>query len=315
VSNVRESGETYGNSELPSPSERAPSAEGDGEVTRVDDSSVPDYTAWSRLDGKTFVVLGAGQGIGRQTAHAARAAGAFVVCVDRDADLADDAAGEVEGLSVAADVTKRADVQRVFDTTVGLRGRVDGAIDIVGIGRADDILELTDETWDEVFDICLRHVFLTMQIGARTMIPTGGGALAFVSSMSGLNSAPRHAAYGAAKAALNSLVRTAAVEFGPLGIRVNAVAPGPTSTPRLSARLAQGGLQAWIDAQPTGRLSSPADIAASLLFLTSPQSANITGQILVVDGGVTSRYAFDDGVPKATVTELARASDSAAGLA
>lgn len=282
-------------------------------IPTVDDTPVPDFQAWQRADGQTFLVFGAGNGIGRQTAHAAASAGALVVCVDRDPSLASRVAEEVNGLAVAADITKRADVQRAFDKAVSASGKVDSVIDIVGIGRADDIVDLTDDTWAEVFQTCFHHAFLVMQIGARTMRETGGGAMAFVSSISGMNSAPRHAPYGAAKAAMNSLVRSAAIEFAQLGIRVNAIAPGPTATPRLTERLEsgrQGGMEAWLAAQPTGRLTEPAEIAAGLLFLTTRQSANTTGRVLVIDGGLTSKYAFDEGVPDVTVAQAAATSNS-----
>ena len=108
--------------------------------------------------------------------------------------------------------------------------------------------------------------------------------------MSGTTSAPRHAAYGAAKAGLVSLVRSAARELGPFGIRVNAVAPGAVLTPRLAASMGDGGPTS--DVIPLGRVALPADIAAALLFLVSDLAAYITGQTLGVDGGVTANFPF-----------------------
>jgi len=261
-------------------------------MTRTDNTDVPDYGGLLRLDDRGFVVIGAGQGMGRQAAHALAGAGARVVCVDQDPDLAEDIAKEVSGTAVAADMTKRDNVQGVVDRAVAEFGKLDGIVDIVGMARWQDLIDLDDETWDFEFDICLRHAFLAMQTGARAMRETGGGAMAFVASISGLAAAPNHPAYGAAKAGLMSLVRTAAVEYGKLGIRVNAVAPGATLTPRISAGMTPELRAKHESLIPTGRLNQPADIAAALLFLVTDLSANISGQTLVVDGGVTCRYAF-----------------------
>jgi NAD(P)-dependent dehydrogenase (short-subunit alcohol dehydrogenase family) len=263
-------------------------------MTRSDDSPVPDYAARLRLTDRGFIVLGAGNGMGRQAAHALAGLGARLLCVDQDPDLAEDIAKEVSGIGLALDMTDRHNVQAVVDRATREFGRIDGLVDIIGLARWMDLLDIDDETWNFEFDICLRHAFLAMQIGGRAMKETGGGAMAFVASISGLHSAPNHAAYGAAKAGLMALVRTGGVELGKYGIRVNAVAPGATATPRITAMLSQSpqtkaAHEALI---PTGRLNEPADIASALLFLVSDLSANVTGQTLVVDGGVTSRYAF-----------------------
>src|SRR6202034_2244896 len=261
-------------------------------MTRSADSPVPDYAARLSLADRSFIVLGAGNGMGRQTAHALAAVGARLVCVDQDPDLPEDIAKEVSGTGVALDMTARGNVQAVVDRAVAEHGRVDGLVDIIGIARWVDLLDIDDETWNFKFDICLRHAFLAMQIAGRAMRETGGGSMAFVASISGLRGAPEHAAYGAAKAGLMSLVRSAAVELGRSGLRVNAVAPGGTLTPRVSAALTPERRAAHEALLPTGRLNQPADIASALLFLVSDLSANLTGQTLVVDGGVTSRYAF-----------------------
>jgi NAD(P)-dependent dehydrogenase (short-subunit alcohol dehydrogenase family) len=262
----------------------------DRTLTRTDTTEVPDYASLLRLDGRSFVVLGAGQGIGRQAAHALAALGARTLCVDHVPELAAEIAEEVAGVGVVADVTKRDQLEAVFAQATAEFGRVDGLVDIVGLAKWMSLVDLDDETWDEEFDICLRHVFLAMQVGARTMRGTGGGVMAFVASISGLVSAPNHAAYGAAKSGLMSLVRSAAVEFGDLGIRVNAVAPGGTTTPRVTAILTPETRAENEAVIPTGRLNKPADIASALLFLVSDMSSNVNGQTLVVDGGITALY-------------------------
>jgi 3-oxoacyl-[acyl-carrier protein] reductase len=252
---------------------------------------VPDYAAKLSLADRAFIVMGAGNGMGRQAAHALGGLGARLLCVDQDPDLAEDIGKEVSGIGVALDMTSRENVQAVVNRALQEFGRIDGLVDIIGIARWMDLLDIDDETWNFEFDACLRHAFLAMQISGRAMKETGG-AMAFVASISGLHSAPNHAAYGAAKAGLMALVRTGGVELGKYGIRVNAVAPGATATPRIRAMLTPEKKAAHEELIPTGRLNEPADIASALLFLVSDLSANVTGQTLVVDGGVTSRYAF-----------------------
>jgi NAD(P)-dependent dehydrogenase (short-subunit alcohol dehydrogenase family) len=141
----------------------------------------------------------------------------------------------------------------------------------------------------------LRHAFLAMQHAGRAMAAGGGGAMVFVASVSGITSAPRHGAYGAAKAGLMSLVRTGAVELGPSNVRVNAVAPGVVWTPRVSAFLGEAGRTLNTDNTPLRRVAQPADIAAAILFLASDLAGYVTGQTLVVDGGVGAKFPYPMG--------------------
>jgi NAD(P)-dependent dehydrogenase (short-subunit alcohol dehydrogenase family) len=120
----------------------------------------------------------------------------------------------------------------------------------------------------------------------------GGGVMVFVASVSGMSSAPRHAAYGAAKAGLIALVKSGAVELGPSGVRVNAVAPGVVWTPRVSAFLGEEGRQRNAENAPLRRVAQPADIAAALLYLASDLAGYVSGQTLVVDGGVGAKFPY-----------------------
>src|SRR5207249_8955060 len=131
----------------------------------------------------------------------------------------------------------------------------------------------SDEDWDWTFGMVLRHAFLFSQIAGRAMVDDGGGVLMFVASVSGMSSAPMHAAYGAAKAALMSWVRSLAVELGPQGVRTNAVAPGVVWTPRVSGYLGEKGRALQGDNAPLKRVAEPADIAAAILFLCSDLSS------------------------------------------
>lgn len=262
-------------------------------MTRSDDTGVPDYPGLLRLDGRGFVVVGAGQGIGRQVSHALAQAGARLVLVDKDPDLAGDIASEVGGTGWTGDATDRGEMERLAADAAGaLGGRIHGLVDIVGMAQYAPLLETTDELWRWEHDICLRHAWLAMQVLGRAMVEGGGGAMVFVASVSGMTGAPQHSAYGAFKAGLMGLVRSAAVELGPLGVRANAVAPGVVWTPRVSAYLGDEGRRRNGDNAPLGRVALPADIAAGLLFLASDLSAYVNGQTLVVDGGVSAKFPY-----------------------
>jgi NAD(P)-dependent dehydrogenase (short-subunit alcohol dehydrogenase family) len=269
-------------------------------MTSLDDSDVPDYANALRLDGRGMVVIGAGQGIGRQTAHALAAAGAKVFCIDNDEARAEAVAREVGGAAGVGDAARREDMQRLFDEAHEALGRIDGLADIIGLPIYGPLLDLDDAAWDRQQDLNLRQAFYAAQIGARAIIKSavGGGAMVFVSSMSGVTTAPHHAGYGAAKAGLNSLVRSAANEFARYKIRVNAVAPGVVATPRVSAGMDPDN-RAQIERNvPLRRLGQPSDIASSILFLMSGLASYVTGQTLVVDGGATVTYPLAMRPPK-----------------
>jgi NAD(P)-dependent dehydrogenase (short-subunit alcohol dehydrogenase family) len=261
-------------------------------VTRTDDSEVPSYPGRLRLDDRNVVVIGAGQGIGRQATHALAQCGARTFCVDKDPDLAGDIAKEVDGVPWSGDATQRPDAERLFADAVAELGRLDAVVDIVGMAQYASFLDITDENWSWHEDIVLRHAFLAMQLGGREMVKTGGGAMAFVASVSGITSAPMHAAYGAFKAGLMSLVKSAAVELGPKGVRVNAVAPGVVWTPRVSQFLGEEGRDRNAANTPLRRVALPADIASALLFLVSDLSSYVNGHTIVVDGGVGAKFPY-----------------------
>ncbi|RYF31993.1 MAG: SDR family oxidoreductase [Comamonadaceae bacterium] len=253
---------------------------------------VPDFLSQLRLDGRGIVVLGAGQGIGEQTSHALAQAGARVLCVDRDQGLADAIANATGGIPFAADVTDRADMERLFAHARQVLGRVHGVVDIIGVAGIKPLSETDDAAWDRQFDIVLRHAYMAIQIGGEAMAAEGGGCLTFVGSMSGNLAVPNQTAYGVSKAALHHLVRCAGAEYGPRGVRVNAVAPGYVRTPRLNMRLDDAAWQAIGRTVPLGRAATPAEIAGPLLFLSSDLSAHVTGAVLAVDGGVSVTTAL-----------------------
>lgn len=273
-------------------------------ATPFDSSPVPDYPALHRLDGLNYIVLGAGLGIGRQTVHALAQAGARVFCVDLDAQRAHAVASEVGGVAHHADCTDRVQVERLVEEAERRLGRIDGFVDIVGMAEFVGFLDITDELWDRQFDLNLRHCYLIAQVAGRRMVAHGGSML-FVASISGLSAAPLHAAYGAAKSALGSLVKSLATELSPFGVRVNAVAPGAILTPRRLAVITPEMHEEARHGFPLGRRGEMSEIASAALFLSSPMASYITGQNLVVDGGVTIRHPSPRRVPSETVPKNA----------
>lgn len=253
----------------------------------MDDSSVPEYPSMVRLDGKGFVVLGAGQGIGRQVCHALSQAGAILLCVDSDAGHAKRIAAETAGIACVADITQRADMQRVFATA---RSRLDtpgGIVDIVGRPKIGPIEALNDEEYWQQHDVVFRHAWLAVQIGASWLATAGGGSIVLIGSISGVTPAPNQALYAAHKAAVHQLACAAAVEYGPKGVRVNTVAPGTTRTARLLELVGDNwpAIEATI---PLRRAAVPADIASVVLFLCAPLARHVTAQTIIVDGGISS---------------------------
>jgi NAD(P)-dependent dehydrogenase (short-subunit alcohol dehydrogenase family) len=278
-------------------------------VTSVDGTPFPDYRAMARLDGRGLLVAGAGQGIGRQTAAALAQSGASVVCCDVRDDLAHEVAEEVGGIPWVGDLTRRHDVERLVAESTSALGRVDGFVDIIGMAHYDDALAIDDERLAWQFDIVLRHAVLLTQHVGRLMSTTGGGTMVFVCSTSGVTAAPQTAAYGAAKAALMSWIRSIADELGPSGIRANGVAPGMVFTPRVSGLVGERGREIVAGLTPLRRMAVPSDIASAVLFLTSELSSFVSGQTLLVDGGITNTFPY----PMATLADLAGVAGSSDG--
>lgn len=261
-------------------------------MSALDSTAVPLYSDMSSLEGRGFIVAGAGNGIGRQTTHALASQGARVLCVDVVAELAEQVADEVGGISLVADMCERDGVERALAVADGSFERLCGIVDIIGISRFQRIVDTSDEDWDWHQRVNIRHAFLLAQLGGEALARQGGGTLVYVASIAGVSGAQNQAAYGAAKAGVISLVKSAAVELGPRQVRVNAVAPGVICTPRVGAALGEERRRAWAQSTPLGRLGTPADIASTALFLSSDLSSFMTGQTLVVDGGTGQKFPY-----------------------
>jgi 3-oxoacyl-[acyl-carrier protein] reductase len=236
------------------------------------------------LSGQIAVVTGAGQGIGAAIARIFARAGADLVIVDIDQARAREsaemfAASGRKALAVQADVASASDVERIFSTVQANFGRLDILINNAGIWFRKPFMEITDTEWDRVLCVNLKGTFMCVQRAARIMIPNRSGSIINIASHAGIfYSRGQGAHYAASKAAIIQLTRVLAFELSPLGIRINAVAPGGIDT----------GISPLVHstpANPLGRRGMPGDVAHAALFLASPMAAFITGQTLVVNGG------------------------------
>ena len=252
------------------------------------------------LKDRKALVVGGGQGIGRAAALSLAGAGAGVAVLDREADRAESVAAEVRDLGVSAaalcaDVTAAEEAARGVSEARSALGGLDRVVNIVGSSSWGSLLELDDATWERDFAVNLKHHWHVARSAARGWVDSGEpGVLCMVGSISGQFSAANHGAYGAAKAGLLALVRTAAEEWWPHGIRVNAVVPGAVRTPRIEAAWEAGTIPRP-DADTLGRMAMPEDIADAILFLVSDMARRVTGQSIVVDGGATTKFPFSVG--------------------
>lgn len=258
-------------------------------------SPLKDHLQLARLDRRAYVVLGAGGGgLGDATCEALAGAGAQLLCVDRSEDQAQAIARHVGGEAYVADATKRDEMQALFDHARSSFGeRFTGVVDVVGTAKNARIEEMDDDAIERQFAVVLRHAVLTVQIAGPILAASGGGTLTFVGSLSGLAAIPNQTFYGIAKAALHHLVRYAAQELGPDRIRVNGVAPGFISTPRLLSLLPEEMWNRLAARNPLRRVASPEDIAKAILFLVSDLADYVNGNILTLDGGVSQTLAID----------------------
>jgi NAD(P)-dependent dehydrogenase (short-subunit alcohol dehydrogenase family) len=253
----------------------------------LDTTEIPTYSDLLRLDGQVWVVLGAGQGIGRQSAHALAQSGATVICVGRGREATEKVATEVGGVAFLGDAQKREDMVRLFAEIREDHGKLNGIVDIIAIGVQGQISNVTDEDYQWQHDNVLRHAMLALQLGTPLMAESGGGAVVLVSSVAGQRVwSGITVGYPIFKAALDHLTRVAAVEFGPMGIRVNTVSPGLIKTPRWQ-RMSDEWFESVSQSYPIRRIGEPSEIASVILFLASEFSRNMTGQILIADGGLT----------------------------
>ena len=239
---------------------------------------------------KVVLVTGGGRGIGAATAERFARDGAKVVISDMDLDEAQLVARPIQGLAIACDVTDREQVNGMVARTVGELGRLDVLVCSAGIIRDNLLFKMTDEDWDAVIDTHLKGSFLCARAAQRPMVDQKYGKMVFLSSTSALGNRGQ-ANYSAAKAGLQGMARTLAIELGPFNINVNTVAPGFVETRKTRATAERMGVD--FDAFkigaasqiPLGRIGQPEDIASVIAFLCSDEASFVSGQTVYVRGG------------------------------
>jgi NAD(P)-dependent dehydrogenase (short-subunit alcohol dehydrogenase family) len=245
-----------------------------------------------RVTGKVALVAGAGGGIGGAGAEALAREGAAVLCTDLDLAAAQATAGRIraaQGRAAAQllDVGDRAQVDAAVAVAVREFGRLDILLDCAGISHHDNFLHLDAAIWDRIIAVNLTGMFHLGQAAARQMAAQGtGGSIINVTSQLAEVARPERAAYVASKGGGRSLTHAMAVDLAAHGIRVNAIAPGPTLTGLTRASYADPAERRTTEALiPLGRLGQPSDLAGAVLFLASDESGWVTGSTVTVDGG------------------------------
>lgn len=249
------------------------------------------------LDGRTAVVTGAGQGIGLAITEALLAVGAHVVAVDREAEGLAALAGRANLSTLQGDVTDAA-LPAALDAHLAAHGL---ALNILcnnaGVARGAHALETSDEDFTRYYEVNVLGLFRLSRWAVSGMMRHGGGAIVNTASIFAMIGAQDSAGYSASKAAVMGLTQQMATDFGPSGIRVNAVAPGLIETPLTAERIRT---EAWrrhqmIDGCPLRRVGKPEDVARVVRFLASDEASYLTGQTLAVDGGwAIGRYPREE---------------------
>ncbi|WP_092925065.1 MULTISPECIES: 3-oxoacyl-ACP reductase FabG [Actinopolyspora alba group] len=247
------------------------------------------------MDGRVAVVTGAGRGIGAGIAEKLASEGAAVAVVDLDESTCAETVRRItdaggSALAVSADVTDSDSVERAFTRVSEQLGTVGVLVNNAGVTKDNMLFKMSEQDWDTVMGVHLRGAFLCSKAAQQQMVPQRWGKIVNLSSVSALGNRGQ-ANYSTAKAGVQGFTKTLAIELGPFGINVNAIAPGfivsdmtATTAERLGMTFEQ--LQEGAAAEtPVRRVGQPADIANAVSFLTSEQSSFVTGQTLYVDGG------------------------------
>ena len=242
---------------------------------------------YGSLDDRTAVVSGAGQGIGLAIAQALLEAGAHVVALDREADGIKELAKAGNVTAMPGDITDPILPERLGAKLDELGLSLDILCNNAGIARGSHALTTSDEEFTRFFEVNVLGHFRLSRWAVPRMVKQGGGAIVNTASIFGLIGAQNSCGYSVSKAAVIGMTRQMANDFGPNGIRVNAVAPGLIETPLTYERIQT---ETWrrhvmIDGAPLRRVGTPADIAKAVRFLASDEASFITGQVLAVDGG------------------------------
>ena len=252
------------------------------------------------LEGKVAIVTGGNRGIGAATSRLMAREGAAVVVAARDAESGEAMAAQIVGaggrsIYVATDVGRRDEVERMVNAAVEAFGGVDILVNNAGVDVGKPLLETTEDDWDWILDTNLKGHWLCAVAVVPLMIARGGGAIVNTASVLAMSSLPNSGVYTASKAGILGLTRSMAIEWGPLGIRINCILPGSTDTDMMWFGLRPDEVPAERkrvdEATPLGRVADPAEIAEATVWLCSSKASFATGSFLWLDGGTLARSA------------------------
>ena len=247
------------------------------------------------------MVTGGGSGIGKAIAMTLARSGYTLVLNDVVPNAGEQVLQEIEraggkALFIPADVSDVNQVRRMFQETERHFGRIDLLVNNAGIpGAFSLIVDMPDETWHNTIAVHLNGTFYCLREAARLMLLSGYGRIINIASIAGIMGTPGSGEYGAAKAGIINLTKTAAKELGPYNITVNAIAPGMVGT-KTNLKLQEKGspfIQTAIEGTPTGRMTTPEEIADLMVFLSSSAAGNINGQVICIDGGAEMSISMD----------------------
>lgn len=248
-----------------------------------------------RLDDQVVLVTGASRGIGAGLSEALAAAGATVAVTARqlgDAEAVVASINEAGGAATAhsLDVTQLESIETAVSAVIATHGRLDILVANAGLGANAPALDVTEDHWDSMMDVNLKGLFFTAQACARHMTERGSGRVIAMSSQASLVGIRDHVAYSSSKGGVNQMVRVLALEWGPLGVTVNAVAPTFIYTPGTAERLDDPTfLSSVVDRIPVGHVGQIKDVAGAVVYLASEAGAMVNGTIVAVDGGWTAQ--------------------------